>query len=225
MRTLVVAAHPDDEVLGCGGTIARTAETDDVVIAILGEGATSRATQNPGELDHEVTKLKRSAKEAQKVLGAQELIMTGLPDNRFDELPLLEIVKTVERILQEVRPGSVLTHHPSDLNIDHQLTARAVTTATRPGASVPVAEVASFEVPSSSEWSYGITGQSFQPNLFIDINEFLDRKIQAMECYANEVRSFPHPRSEEALRSIAAARGSAAGMHAAEAFQIVRALR
>lgn len=225
MRILVVAAHPDDEVLGCGGTIARLSQTNDVAISILGEGATSRLGGRPSEPTDEVQALRRASENAKKVLGARDLFMSGLPDNRFDELPLIEIVKTIENIITEVKPEAIYTHHPGDLNIDHQLCYRAVVTATRPGASTEVAEVSSFEIPSSSEWSFGTMGGIFVPNLFVDIADSIDRKIEAMHCYDSEMRPFPHPRSETTLRALASVRGSAANMQAAEAFQVVRMLR
>lgn len=226
MRTLIVAAHPDDEVLGCGGTIARLSETQDVIIAILGEGSTSRLNSRPSTPTKEVLDLARFAEKARLVLGAKELITGGLPDNRFDELPLIEVVKKVESIINLVNPDSVFTHHVGDLNVDHQVAARAVVTSTRPGASAnSVREVISFEIPSSSEWAFGVTGEPFRPNLFVDITSTLDRKIQAMQCYETEMRPFPHPRSEDALRAIATVRGASSGMHAAEAFQVVRILR
>lgn len=225
MRVLVVAAHPDDEVLGCGGTIARHSKQDDVVIAILGEGATSRSDARANAGTTEVSELKQAAENARKALGAKELIMENLPDNRFDELALLDVVKKVERIVVSVKPDVIYTHHARDLNVDHQITSRAVVTATRPGASEHVAEVASFEIPSSSEWSFGATGSPFAPNLFVDVSETIDSKIEAMKCYEQEMRTPPHPRSESVLRAIATTRGSAAGMHAAEAFEIVRSLR
>lgn len=225
MRILVVAAHPDDEVLGCGGTIARHAKENDVVIAILGEGATSRSDARANADAVDVSALRQAAENARKTLGAKELLMESLADNRFDELALLDVVKTVERIIVDVKPDLIYTHHTGDLNIDHQITSRAVVTATRPGASQRVVEIISFEIPSSSEWSFGVTGTPFAPNLFIDVSETIDIKIEAMKCYEEEMRSPPHPRSESVLRAIATMRGSAAGMNAAEAFEIVRSLR
>ncbi len=225
MTILTVAAHPDDEVLGCGGTMAHLSADHEVHVAILGEGATSR-TQDRADADQaEVRRLQTHARSAAKLTGVASVTFEGLPDNRFDQLALLDVVKRVERIIDELKPEAVFTHHPGDLNIDHQVTARAVLTATRPMAGSPVRDVYSFEIPSSSEWSFGQTGRPFLPNVFFNITQTLDTKIAAMQCYEAEMRPYPHPRSAEALRAIAGKWGSTAGFHAAEAFELVRSVR
>ena len=225
MRVLVIAAHPDDEVLGCGGTIARLADAgDEVRIAILGEGATSRHVEKDAGRS-EVEKLKRQGRAAAKILGASAPGFFGLPDNRFDTIPLLEVVKIVEALLKERPADVVYTHHGGDLNVDHRVTLRAVLTATRPtGADTP-REVLAFEVPSSTEWSFHGSIEAFRPNVFVDVSTTIDAKIEAMKAYRSEIRAFPYPRSEEAIRALAAWRGSSAGMKAAEAFELVRSLR
>lgn len=224
-NVLVIAAHPDDEVLGCGGTIAKLTESNSVQIAILGEGATSRATQ-PSQVDPRlVDDLQTDARHAAKILGVKQVEFEGLPDNRFDELPLLEVVKRVERLIEELEPETIYTHHPGDLNIDHQVTFRAVLTATRPVPGCTVQEIYSFEVPSSTEWSFQRVGPAFQPNVFVDISTTIERKIQALECYRGEVRPFPHPRSPEALRAIGRRWGSVVGLEFAEAFELIRSVR
>lgn len=225
MRCLTVAAHPDDEILGCGATMARlAAEGAEVHVVILGEGATSRGdAPEPGRSETE--RLREQARRACAIVGAKSVEFEALPDNRFDELPLLEIVKRVETHVARVRPERVFTHHPGDLNVDHQLTCRAVVTATRTLPGQVVRELLSFEVPSSSEWAFGTTGPAFAPNCFVDVGGSLERKLEAMTCYESEMRPFPHPRSARALAAIATRWGSTAGCEAAEAFQIVRTLR
>lgn len=223
MKILVVAAHPDDEVLGCGGTIARYArDGHDVFVAILGEGETSRRSAGEQVDEQKLEALGANAKAAAKALGVSELITTHLPDNRFDSIPLLEVVKVVESLIDRLRPEVIFTHWAGDLNIDHVITHRAVMTATRGMMGGSVRELYAFEVPSSSEWAFGQFGGAFNPNVFLDISATLQHKLDAMNCYKSESRSFPHPRSPEALTALARYRGSAAGLEAAEAFQLIR---
>jgi len=217
---LVIAAHPDDEVLGCGGTIARaTQEGRQVHIAILGEGLTSRQPTreetDPAGLDD----LARTADKVGAFLGATAVHQFGFPDNRFDQVPLLDVVKTIETLIDELRPSEVFTQHGGDLNIDHVVTFRATMTATRPMEGSPVRALYAYEVPSSSEWAFGKFDPRFDPSYFVDITSTLDRKIRAMAIYETESRAFPHPRSPEALEAISRKWGSTVGLGAAEAFQ------
>ncbi len=223
---LVVAAHPDDEVLGCGGTIARlTGEGHDVYVAILGEGITSRYDKRE-QVDQEIIKeLQARSRQVSKLLGVKELCLYDFPDNRFDTVPLLDVVKTVEKLINQFQPQTVYTHHGGDLNIDHVITHRAVMTATRPVENCPVKELYAFEVLSSTEWAFGQFHAAFQPNVFVDISATLETKIKAMQLYDSEARPFPHPRSPEALRVLAKRRGTVAGLAAAEAFEVIREIR
>ncbi len=225
MTVLVVAAHPDDEVLGCGGTIARLARRETVHLLILGEGLSARYPRRSAAPLRGLKRLQAQAHAAARVLGAASLRMEGLPDNRFDTCPLLDIVKRVERVINRVRPDAVYTHHAGDLNIDHAITSRAVLTATRPVPGQPVAAVYAFEVPSSTEWAFGQTGAVFAPNTFVDVSATLETKVKALAQYREEARAFPHPRSPEVLRAAALRWGSVVGLRAAEAFQLVRAVR
>lgn len=226
MSILVVAAHPDDEVLGCGGTIARLAqEGHDVYIAILGEGITSRYQQREEADKKLIEALHARSQQVAEVLGAKELFLYGLPDNRFDTVPLLDVIKIIEKLVNDLRPQVIYTHHGGDLNIDHVVLHRAVLTATRPMAGHPVKEIYTFEVPSSTEWAFAQFQPAFRPNVFVDIGESLETKIQAMQVYESEARLFPHPRSPEALRAIAQRWGSVVGLVAAEAFELVRTIR
>jgi LmbE family N-acetylglucosaminyl deacetylase len=222
--TLVIAAHPDDEVLGCGGMMARLADAgEDVFVAILGEGITSRYGARSQADPTLITDLRSASKRAVELLGARELFLYDLPDNRFDTVPLLDIVKIVESLVERLRPESIYTHHPGDLNVDHPTVFRAVLTATRP-ISTPVRKIYAFEVPSATDWSFN-QFVPFRPNVFVDIAASLDRKIAAMEIYESEARPFPHPRSPEALEALARQRGASAGLAAAEGFELVREIR
>ena len=227
MTVLVIAAHPDDEVLGCGGVIARyAAEGRDVHIAILGEGISARHGRRSEAASADLHRLRDDAKAAAAALGARSVLFGGLPDNRFDEVALLDVVKQVEAWIEQMCPEAIYTHHPGDLNIDHGITFRAVLTATRPGSSgACVADLYAFEVPSSTEWAFQRIEPVFRPTVFVDIAAGLDAKLAAMRCYESERRHAPHPRSPEILRAAAARWGSVAGMGYAEAFELIRSLR
>lgn len=226
MKVLVVAAHPDDEVLGCGATAARLAEEgQDVHFAILGEGITSRHGQGSDADENQMVSLHQHAHAAAEKVGAKSLELYNLPDNRLDTVPLLEVVKIVEDLIERLRPEIIYTHHAGDLNVDHGVVHRAVLTATRPVTGQTVREIYAFEVPSSTEWAFQQLQPSFRPNVFVDVARTLELKIAAMECYKSEARKFPHPRSPEALRALAVRWGSVVGCAAAEAFELVRSIR
>jgi len=225
-KILVVAAHPDDEVLGCGGTIPRLAqEGHDIFISILGEGITSRYDSTK-EADEKLMKeLHAKSQRVAEFLGAKDLFMYNQPDNRFDTIPVLDIVKIIENLIYKLKPEVMYTQDGGDLNIDHAISFRASLTATRPVKGCPVRELYAYEVPSSSEWSFGQFEPAFKPTVFVDIRETLDTKVKALQLYESEVRPFPHPRSPEAIRAIAERWGSLVGCEAAEAFKLIRAVR
>lgn len=220
-NVLVVAAHPDDEVLGCGGTMARlTRSGASVHITILGTGLTSRGQSAP----EEIASLREEARSCARTLGVEDISFFDFPDNQFDSRPLLDVIKTIEEQIDRLCPDTVITHHRADLNVDHVITHRAVMTATRPtGAGQPVSTVLTFEVPSSTEWAFDQFGP-FSPNYFVDITDTIDLKAQALACYSGESRPFPHPRSAQLLRSLSQVRGSSVGLRAAEAFELVRSI-
>ncbi|MFA9462554.1 PIG-L deacetylase family protein [Thiohalorhabdus sp. Cl-TMA] len=226
MSILVVAAHPDDEVLGCGGTIARWAlEGHTVRIGILAEGATSRDPERrQGDRKGELSALGKAAQEAGNILGAASVELLGLPDNRMDSLDRLEIVKSVEAWVERYQPSVVLTHYGGDVNIDHRRVHEAVITACRPQPDHPVSRFQFFEVPSSTEWQPRGSGPAFEPDVFVDITETLEKKIEALRAYESEMRLWPHSRSLEGVRHLAHWRGATVGKGAAESFMLGREL-
>lgn len=226
MNILCIAAHPDDEVLGCGGTLARMAmEGDRVHILIVGEGCTSREELSEEESRKGVEMLRRQAEKAGQALGASGVEMLGLPDNRLDSLPLLEIVKLIEHAMAKYHPEVVFTHFFGDVNVDHSIIHRAVLTASRPKAGQTIKELYAFEIPSSTEWAFGQLAGSFQPCVYWDISDTLEHKILALMEYEDEIFPFPHPRSPQTIRAGASLRGSCVGLTAAEGFIPVRIIR
>jgi len=224
MNILVIAAHPDDEVLGCGGTIARhTQNGDSVHVLILAEGATSRdEKRDRASRTSELSALAQAAHKAKAILGVSSLKLMDFPDNRMDSCDLLDIIKAIEPLIQEYSPQRIYTHHPGDVNIDHQRISEAVITAARSTPNHPTNTILFFEVPSSTEWQVSPVKATFQPNWFVDISETLQLKQKALEAYDSEMRSFPHPRSYSAIAHLAHWRGATAGVEAAEAFVLAR---
>jgi len=223
MRVLVVAAHPDDEVLGVGGVVSRHSKNgDSVTIVILGEGITSRHVTRDKADETLLSDLKTDARRASKLMGCADLRLLELPDNRFDSLNLLDVVKVIEEVVEQIEPEIIYTHHHGDLNIDHVITARAVLTACRPLPGTSVRRILAFEVPSSTGW--GFPQHAFTPTVFVDISDTLPVKLEAMKAYRSEMRQYPHPRSLEALAERARAWGSQVGLDAAEPFVLLREL-
>jgi LmbE family N-acetylglucosaminyl deacetylase len=224
MNILVIASHPDDEVLGCGGTMARHADAGDVVdVVIVVEGTTSRdAKRDTGKQAEALTALQQSACDAARVLGARKPHFLGLPDNRLDGMELLDVIKPIEALINELKPQVIYTQHGGDLNVDHRIVHQAVVTACRPAPGVPVCAIYGYETASSTEWASTNMGGVFHPVRFVDISKTLGRKHKALECYASEMRPFPHARSFEGLEALARWRGVSAGVQTAEAFTVIR---
>jgi LmbE family N-acetylglucosaminyl deacetylase len=219
-RVLIVAAHPDDEVLGCFATAARLArEGVRVYTLILGEGKNSRYSESAYSAEEEIDILREEMLEANRLIGVEELFTHDFPDNRFDSVDLLDIVKEIERVKNMVKPDTIFTHFEDDLNIDHRITYEAVLTACRPMPGECVAEIYSFEVLSSTEWRYP---NSFSPDIFFDVKDSIALKVEAMSKYRSELRDYPHPRSLEAIELSARYWGMRVGLEYAEAFKCIR---
>lgn len=223
-KILVVAAHPDDEVLGCFGTVARLIkEGYEAYTLILGEGKTSRDEERRPEIKkNEIEILNTEIQKANSIIGIKKVFVEFFPDNRFDSVDLLDIIKVISRIKDEIRPDIIFTHYENDLNIDHQITYKAVITATRPMENESVKEIYSFEVLSSTEWKYPL---SFSPDVFFDISDTIELKINSMREYASELCEYPHPRSLEGIELNAKYNGLRVGKKYVEAFKSVRVIR
>lgn len=221
---LVIAAHPDDEALGCGGTIARYAQAGrEVRTLILGEGLTSRSRERDrDQYAGKLSRLVEAAQRANEILGVRSLTLKSLPDNRMDSLDRLEIIQEIEEFVRESRGGVVYTHHRGDLNVDHQIVHEAVVTACRPIPDQPVTKLCFFEVPSSTEWQVPALPTPFVPNYFVEITDTLALKLEALRAYHSEIRPWPHARSIEAVEHLARWRGATVGVCAAEAFVLGR---
>jgi LmbE family N-acetylglucosaminyl deacetylase len=225
-RIMVVVAHPDDEVLGLGATMYRLINDYECIthVVILGEGITSRSDLRDVEnWEKELSIHKNNIDAARKKIGYFNSSIFDFPDNRFDSVPLLDIIKVIEKEKESFNPDVIFTHHGGDVNIDHQRTFEAVVTCNRPLDIEKVNMIITFETMSGTEWRASSDPKHFIPNLIVEVSEGgLAAKIDAMECYEFEKRDYPHPRSPEALRIRAQMWGVANGVHLAEAFQIIR---
>lgn len=223
MRILVVAAHPDDEILGCGATVANHVRNGDVVnVEILAQGVTSRISSSGDYVEGSLNHLSACAKKANEILGVSTLSLHNLPDNRLDSLDRLDIVRIIEQKIAEFRPEIVYTHHAGDLNIDHRIAHEAVNTACRPILGHSVKTLLYFETPSSTEWQPPGSSCAFEPSWFVDISAVITKKMQALKAYEMEMRPWPHPRSYEAVEYLARWRGATIGVNAAEAYIVGR---
>jgi LmbE family N-acetylglucosaminyl deacetylase len=215
---LVAAAHPDDETLGCGGTMLRHARTGNTVhVAFFADGETSRG----GRAAKKVAGRRAQAAAACNILGAKSPHFFDFPDNRMDTVSMLDLAKAVEQVIATVKPAIIYTHHAHDLNVDHRLVHQAVMTACRPQPGSNVRAIYAFEVASSTGWA-GPTLPQFSPARFVNIEQQWTAKRQALRYYADEMRTFPHVRSFEAIEALARYRGASVGLPMAEAFEVLR---
>lgn len=223
---LILAAHPDDEVLGCGGTIAKLADQGATIhVAFLADGVFSRAGDQAKQQQEEELHIRRAAaQKACDILGVKSVSFGEFPDNRMDTVALLDITKALENLIAEYKPEVVFTHHAGDVNIDHRRMHEAAVTACRPQRGRPVKTLLCFEVPSSTEWQLPGSAPVFAPNWFVDISDTLDRKFAALDAYAAELRDWPHPRSRQGVEHLVRWRGAIVGVEAAEAFMLGRQL-
>lgn len=211
-RILVIAAHPDDELLGCGGTVAlHAAAADEVTSVIVCEGESLRyGPDGVGQPDHIL--------KAAEVLGVQDVRTLKFADQRLDTIPLTDVIGALEPIVRERKPNVVYVQYGGDINLDHEILFKAILVATRPTESY-IDTILAFDTASSTEWAYPRT---FIPDTWVDISETLEKKLAAMACYESELRPYPHPRSLEALRHRALAWGNQCCLQSAEVFMTVR---
>lgn len=223
-QVLVIAAHPDDEVLGCGGTIANHSDKgDNVNVLIVAEGATSRQQErDQTDAVKKVSLLAEAARKAGSILGTKEVELLSLPDNRLDSLDRLDLVKQIEERIEYYEPQVIYVHHAGDVNIDHRRLHEAVVVACRPTPTQKARRILSFEVASSTEWQPPGSGLHFTPNWYVDITAQWERKKEALIAYTEEMRPWPHSRSIQALEHLARWRGAQVGCEAAEAFCLLR---
>ncbi len=217
MIYLTVTAHPDDEVLGFGATSFALSERGHTIYNLILSGDVDARRHRPG-----TEALMAHTNRAQELIGAEPPILGPFPNIRFNTVPHLELVQFIERYVEELQPDFVFTHHPYDLNNDHYHTSKACQAAIRLSQRKPVSGLYFMEIPSSTDWAFPVDGQTFQPNTFIEVGkDAVDRKIEALHAYEGVMRPYPHPRSEEVLKGLAAYRGGQAGVRYAEAFQMV----
>ena len=235
MKVLVIVAHPDDEVLGMGGTLRKlSVKNHDIKVVFLATGIAARRSDKfrnetkyeinktlIKKMEEQIKKLRLDAKRALKILGIKNIEFFDFPDNEMDMVSNLEITKTIENIIKKFKPDVIYTHTKNDINVDHRAIFNATITATRPSTRVNVRKVICFEVPSSSEWNFGDT---FSPNIFVDIKRELSYKKKAIQTYKTELKKFPHPRSANSLDIIAKRWGTVSGFEASEAFELIREL-
>lgn len=223
----IIAAHPDDEILGCGGSIAKHSEAGDSVhLLIMTQGEASRhLIRDQEEISIKKTALKNSATQAAEILGVKTVELLDFPDNKMDSVNRLDIIKQVEGFIESYQPSRIYTHHGYDVNIDHRLVYEAVITAARPQPGHCVKEIFSFEILSSTDWQSSTSSFCFSPNYFVSLSEYHQKlKLDAMAVYKQELREWPHPRSIEGCQILMKYRGSSVGYKAAEAFEIVRVI-
>jgi len=217
MKYLILAAHPDDEVLGCGGTMARRAkEGHEVVAAILTDGAVTRYKKGMAKV------LRANAAGCAKTLGISRVVFRDLPNQGLDAVPITKVIKEVEGIIRDFKPDIIYTHDRGDLNRDHAVIHEATLVAARPLPAGGVKELFTYFVPSSSEYNDAGEREIFIPNVFVDITATIDKKVKAFAHYKSEARPYPHPRSPRALRIYAERWGIQAGLKYAEAFRLIR---
>lgn len=219
---LVIAAHPDDEVLGVGGTIARFAnEGKNVYVLIVTDGSSSQYGSDPNLAGILKAKEEETSKCAE-ILGVKKVIYGGLPDMKLDTVAHIEINKVIEKVIDEIKPDTVFTHFWGDVNADHQNVYKSTLVAVRPLMGQVVKRLLCYRVPSSTEWTPCKPDTMFVPNVFVDIHSFAQQKYDAFSMYATELRDYPHPRSKRHLSELDTANGLQVGLRCAETFMLLR---
>ncbi len=224
-KIMIVAAHPDDDILGCGGIMQKYSKSGSIIkVIFIGEGSSCRF-EKPDSKDalKEIEKRNEDGRNALNFLGIEKYEFYNLPCGRLDQVPQIEINKILEKEISDFKPDSVFTHSKCDANNDHKIIFESTIVATRPNSKFTVEKLYSYEVLSSSEWNFGST---FAPNFFEQLSkENIEKKIQAMQFYDSELQPFPHPRSEEGISTLASFRGIQSGFKYAEAFRLIRKIQ
>ena len=215
-KILIVAAHPDDEMLGCGGTIIKYKKFSEIEVMFMTDGVSSREKNKSKALKRKEESLKLF-----KFLELKKPTFLNFPDNKMDSIPMLKIVKQIEKKIKKFKPNVIITHFSNCLNIDHKKTFEAVMTASRPLKNTNIKTILSFEILSSTEWSQNYE-DNFNPNFFVDISDLIAKKINALKFYKSELKKFPHSRSLKGVESLAKFRGISCGCKNAEAFYLAR---
>ena len=223
-RVLIIAAHPDDEVLGVGGTIAKlSAEGKDVHVLIVTDGSSSQYSENEN-IAQIIKDKKQETLNCARILGVKSILYGELPDMKLDTIPHIEINKVIENVINTLKPDTVFTHFWGDVNIDHQNVYKSTLVAVRPVMGQVVKRLYCYRVPSSTEWTPCKPDTMFTPNVFVDISDYANVKYRAFEKYTTELRDFPHHRSRRHLKEVDTAVGLQVGLQVAESFMLLREL-
>lgn len=218
-KILVIAAHPDDELLGLGGNLIKHVQDGhEVHVVIMSEGASSRYEDGMKNV------LKEAAYKAGEAMGVSMVHFCDMPDQRMDSLALLDVIKPIELLIKQIEPETVYVHHHGDVNQDHRVVFEATMVAARPTKGSNIKKILCYETPSSTEWAPPFPNRAFIPNVFVDIKDTIEQKLEAFRYYESELKEFPHPRSLEALKNNAKQWGSKVGLEYVEAFELIRAL-
>lgn len=223
-KILVIAAHPDDEVLGMGGTIAKLVKSGSVVDVLIVTDGSSSQYRDSDHLAVIIEAKKKETRNCADILGVRDIYYGELPDMKLDATPHIRINKAIEDVIDKVQPDTVFTHFWGDVNCDHQNVYKSTLVTVRPLMGQVVKEVNCYRVPSSTEWTPNKADTMFMPNVFVDITEVAEQKYKAFACYTTELRDYPHPRSVQYLRETDKAAGLRVGLFAAEEFVLLRKL-
>lgn len=223
-KVLVIAAHPDDEVLGMGGTIAQLVKSGCVVDVLIVTDGSSSQYRGSDHLAEIIEAKKKETRNCADILGVCDIYYGELPDMKLDKTPHIVINQVIEKLIDEIQPDTIFTHFWGDVNRDHQEVYKSTLVAVRPVIGQVVKELYCYRVPSSTEWTPNKGDTMFMPNVFVDIADYAERKYKAFACYSTELREYPHPRSVQYLRETDKAAGLRVGMLAAEEFVLLRKL-
>lgn len=221
-KVLVIAAHPDDEVYGMGGTIRKlSSKGNEVHVLIVTDGCTAQYKDDPN-LNEILDRKKQEAKEANLLLGVKEVHFGQLSDMRLDTIAHIEVNAVIEKVVNNIQPDKVYTHFWGDVNLDHQCVYKSTLVAVRPTPQQSVKELYCYNVPSSTEWSPQTSNTTFMPNVYVDINNYSAVKYKAIGIYQTEIREYPHPRSIKYVEKLDVVAGLKCGLGAAEEFMLIR---